>query len=64
MSQRITHDAAVAAATSATENLRGLVREEEVRDLWNLLYETFKAAMEAAFIMQAREMQRLRPSTN
>ena len=62
--QRITHDTAVAAATKLTDDLRGLVREEEARDLWHLLYETFKAATEAAFMMYEREVQRLRPSKN
>jgi hypothetical protein len=62
--QRIAHDTAVATATSLTENLRGLVMDSEVRDLWEMCYETVKAAIEAAFIMYQREVQRLRPSVN
>jgi hypothetical protein len=62
--QRITHDAAVACATKLTDDLRGLVMDAEVRDLWELLYETVKAAIETAFVMYERESQRLRPSAN
>lgn len=62
--QRIIHDTAVATATKLAEDLRGLVREEEFRDLWELLYDTVKAAAEAAFVMYEREVQRLRPSLN
>jgi hypothetical protein len=62
--KRITHDAAVACATKLTDDLRGLVMEAEVRDLWELLYETVQAAIEAAFIMHERESQRLCPSPN
>lgn len=62
--QRIVHDAAVAAATKLTDDVRGLVREEEISGLWQRAYEIVKAATEVAFIMQAREVQRLRPSTN
>jgi hypothetical protein len=62
--QRIIHDSAIAAATKLTEDLQGLVREEERRDLWELFYETVKAAGEAAFVMYEREVQRLKPSLN
>jgi hypothetical protein len=62
--QRITHDAAVACATKLTEDLRGLVMDSEVHDLWELLVETVKAAIEAAFAMHDREFRRLHPSAN
>jgi hypothetical protein len=59
--QRISHDAAMACATKLTEELRGLVREDELRDLWELLYEAVKAALESALVLYERELHRLRP---
>lgn len=62
--QRIAHDAAVAFAAELTGDLRGLVREEEARELFEILYQAIRNAVEAAFIFSDRESRRLRPSVN
>jgi hypothetical protein len=57
--QRLIHDAAFAAATSLMDDLRPLFRDDEVRDGWEIMFETIKAAIEAAFIARYREHERL-----
>jgi hypothetical protein len=51
-------------ATKLTEGLRGLVREEELRDLWELLHAQIQSMFDRVLVQYGRELKRLGPSSN
>jgi hypothetical protein len=62
--KRIAHDFAWAAAFDVIDGLRPVLRDEEVHDCFEMIYERFKSAIEAAFDTRSRELHRLNPSKN
>lgn len=63
--QSIARDVSIATAHALTEDLHGLVREEEVSDLRVLLEETIRVAIEAGLmLLECEYRRRLRPSVN
>ena len=61
---RTIHDAAWTCASILVANLKPVFMPSELPDAHELIYETVRAAMEAAFIKRAREIARLNPSKN
>jgi hypothetical protein len=59
--KRLIHDAAFGWATFVADRLDNIVMPSEKRDLFELLYESAKAALEAAFAAHAHERSRLNP---
>jgi hypothetical protein len=64
MHERITHDAAWAAATSIMECIENCLRPEERADAFAEIYCRVKAGIEAAFMSADRQQQRLKPGAN
>jgi hypothetical protein len=62
--KRIAHDFAWAATFDVIDGLRPVLRDEEVHDCFEMIYERFKSAIEAAFDTRSRELHRLNPSKN
>jgi hypothetical protein len=61
---RSIHDAAWSCATFLVEKLEPVFMPTELRDAHELIFDAVRAAIEAAFIARARELQRLQPSRN
>ena len=61
---RIANDAAWECAGALMDALRGVFRPEELKDAHTVIHEHIKAAIETAFQMWNRELQRLCPSRN
>jgi hypothetical protein len=59
--QRRIHDSAWALATVVTERLENAVRPEEVRDLFEMVYECAHAAFSYHESLVERERKRLNP---
>jgi hypothetical protein len=64
MSQRLTHDAAVAMAYTLLEQVKPCLREEEWKDAWQELYTICRAGIEAYELQLARTRNRRRPGRN